>query len=270
VAGTLTRTNKLLTVRPLHARYTPEIGDLVVGRVVEVQARRWRVDVGAAHHATLQLSAINLPGGVLRRRTDTDELQIRAFFAEGDLLVAEVQQLHSSTGEASLHARSLRYGKLRNGIFVAVRARGGTGGGVVRARRHVWTMHGRGTTAIDVVLGVNGYVWVCKHVEGGVAGKDGEDGGGAGSAGGVGNSSDDGVSAAAYSSQNEDIDVPTMREITRARGVIMALAENGVRVDEDMVRRAYAEALEMPTDPAYDEIYLGGARGKQLVRALAL
>ena len=32
VAGTVTRTNKLLSVRPLRARYTPEIGDLVVER----------------------------------------------------------------------------------------------------------------------------------------------------------------------------------------------------------------------------------------------
>src|SRR5437868_3254837 len=77
VAGTQTKTNKLLSVRPLRARYTPEVGDLVVGRIIEVQARRWRVDVGSTQLASLPLSAINLPGGILRRRTDTDELQIR-------------------------------------------------------------------------------------------------------------------------------------------------------------------------------------------------
>ena len=88
VAGTVQKTNKLLSVRPLRARYTPEIGDLVVGRIVEVQSKRWRVDVGAPVLANLPLSAINLPGGILRRRTETDELQIRTFFSEGDLLVA--------------------------------------------------------------------------------------------------------------------------------------------------------------------------------------
>jgi exosome complex component RRP4 len=40
VAGTVQKTNKLLSVRPLRARYTPEIGDLVVGRIIEVQSRR--------------------------------------------------------------------------------------------------------------------------------------------------------------------------------------------------------------------------------------
>ncbi|KAK0742862.1 hypothetical protein B0T18DRAFT_413911 [Schizothecium vesticola] len=125
LAGTLTRTNKLLSVRPLHSRYSPEVGDLVVGRIVEVQAKRWRVDVGASQLASLPLSAINLPGGILRKRTETDELQIRTFFAEGDLLVAEVQQLFADGG-AVLHTRSLKYGKLRNGVFVAVP--GGSGG----------------------------------------------------------------------------------------------------------------------------------------------
>ena len=36
VAGTVQKVNKLLSVRALKSRYTPEIGDLVVGRITEV------------------------------------------------------------------------------------------------------------------------------------------------------------------------------------------------------------------------------------------
>lgn len=36
VAGVVERVNKLLSVRPLKTRYTPEIGDIVVGRITEV------------------------------------------------------------------------------------------------------------------------------------------------------------------------------------------------------------------------------------------
>lgn len=36
VAGTVMKVNKLLSVKPLRARYTPDIGDLVVGRIMEV------------------------------------------------------------------------------------------------------------------------------------------------------------------------------------------------------------------------------------------
>ena len=256
LAGTLTKTNKLLSVRPLRARYTPEIGDLVVGRIVEVQAKRWRVDVAASQLAILQISAINLPGGILRKRTETDELQIRSFFAEGDLVVAEVQQLHQD-GAASLHTRSLKYGKLRNGVFVSVSGTGG-GAGVVRARRQVWTMDAANAAGqIDVLLGVNGYIWISKHVESDVAAE----------AAGI-NRMEESVSSKVYSSQNDSIDVPTMREIARLRSVILALVENGLRVDEDMVTRGYNEAVEMGRESVEDDLYLGGERGKRLAAVL--
>lgn len=260
VAGTVTRTNKLLSVRPLRARYTPEVGDLVVGRIVEVQAKRWRVDVGATQLAALPLSAINLPGGILRKRTETDELQIRSFFAEGDLLVAEVQQLYGDGG-AVLHTRSLKYGKLRNGVFVAVSGMGG-GGGVVRSRRQVWTLDAaNGGGQVDVVLGVNGYVWISKHVET----PEGDNK----PAAGITNL-EESVSATMYSSQNDRIGVETMREIARIRGVVTALVENGLRVDEDMVMKGYHEAVEMAllSGEGPDDIYLGGERGEQLAAAL--
>ncbi|KAM4065621.1 exosome complex component rrp4 [Hirsutella rhossiliensis] len=262
LAGILTRTNKLLSVRPLRARYTPEIGDLVVGRIAEVQARRWRVDVAAAQLAVLQISAVNLPGGILRKRTETDELQIRSFFAEGDLVVAEVQQLHQD-GAASLHTRSLRYGKLRNGLFVCVSGTGG-GGGVVRSKRQVWTADAaNGAGKIDVLLGVNGYIWVSKHVEPDAAAATAAD-----ASPGI-NRLEESVSSRAYSSQNDHIDVATMREIARFRSVILALVENGLRVDEHTVTRAYDEAVEMGRESVHDDLYLGGEKGQRLAAILS-
>ncbi|KAM0429367.1 hypothetical protein ACHAPT_006585 [Fusarium lateritium] len=256
LAGTLTKTNKLLSVRPLRARYTPEIGDLVVGRIVEVQAKRWRVDVAASQLAILQISAINLPGGILRKRTETDELQIRSFFAEGDLVVAEVQQLHQD-GAASLHTRSLKYGKLRNGVFVSVTGTGG-GGGVVRAKRQVWTMDvANAGGQVDVLLGVNGYIWISKHVESDVAAE----------AAGI-NRMEESVSSKVYSSQNDHMEVSTMREIARIRSVILALVENGLKVDEDMVTRGYTEAVDLARESTDDDLYLGGDKGRRLAAAL--
>lgn len=73
------------------------------------------------------LSSVNLPGGVQvrcfvslelinltplqRRKLESDELQMRTFFEEGDLLVAEVQAFFGD-GTMSLHTRSLSYGKV--------------------------------------------------------------------------------------------------------------------------------------------------------------
>lgn len=256
LAGTLTKTNKLLSVRPLRARYTPEIGDLVVGRIVEVQAKRWRVDVAASQLAILQISAINLPGGILRKRTETDELQIRSFFAEGDLVVAEVQQLHQD-GAASLHTRSLKYGKLRNGVFVSVSGTGG-GSGVVRAKRQVWTMDvANAGGKVDVLLGVNGYIWISKHIESDTSAE----------AAGI-NRMEESVSSKVYSSQNDPLELSTMREIARIRSVILALVENRLKVDEDMVTKGYSEAVELGRESTDDDLYLGGEKGQRLAAAL--
>lgn len=253
VAGTIQKTNKLLSVRPLRARYSPEIGDLVVGRIIEVQSKRWRVDVGAPLFAGLPLSAINLPGGILRKRTETDELQIRTFFSEGDLLVAEVQSLHQD-GSASLHTRSLKYGKLRNGVFMSVSGTGG-GGGVARSRRQVWTIdtaHGGGK--VDVILGVNGYIWISKHIEGQ----------------GEGETSitriEESTSSTVYSSQNDRIEAETRREISRICGVIRALIEAGCRVDEGLVMKGYQVAVEEMIEDGDD--YLGGQKGKTLIQII--
>ena len=54
--------NKLVSVRPLKARYTGDIGDVVVGRITELQQSKWKVDINARQDASLQLGAVNLPG----------------------------------------------------------------------------------------------------------------------------------------------------------------------------------------------------------------
>lgn len=249
VAGTLQKTNKLLSVVPLRARYTPEIGDLVIGRIVEVQSRRWKVDVAAPVLASLQLSSINLPGGTLRRRTGYDELNIRSFFGEGELLVAEVQSLFQD-GSAALHTRSLKYGKLRNGYFMAVSGVGG-GSGVVRSKRQIFTIQTRGKGGeVDVILGVNGYVWINKHAElkeqGDAVGL---------------NKIEETVSIGMYSSQNDEIGNETRREIARVAGCIRALVEGSVKVAEETVVRAYEASLELDELEGEEE-YLGGERGR--------
>jgi exosome complex component RRP4 len=298
VAGTVQKTNKLLSVHPMRARYTPEIGDLVVGRIVEVQSRRWKVDVAAPLLAQLPLSAINLPGGILRRRTSADELQIRTFFSEGDLVVAEVQSVHQD-GSASLHTRSLKYGKLRNGVFLAVTGTGGSGassssvkggvgtkpsvagsslaapggsgtGGVVRSRRQVWTVPAaNGGGEIDIILGVNGYIHISKHA-------DGAEGASSTTENVSITRMEEMVSSSIYSSQNDDISPKTRREIARLAQCIRVLVQNGVRVDEVTVMSAYDASQEVDLEIGDEEDeedewrqegreYLEGAKAQQIL-----
>ncbi|KAJ5460225.1 Exosome complex component rrp4 [Penicillium daleae] len=292
VAGTVHKTNKLLSVHPLRARYTPEIGDLVVGRIVEVQSKRWKVDVAAPLLAQLPLSAINLPGGILRRRTSSDELQIRTFFSEGDLVVAEVQSVHQD-GSASLHTRSLKYGKLRNGVFLAVTGTGGSGasssttkggvgagslrpgagsgmGGVVRSRRQVWTVSTHnGGGEVDVILGVNGYIWISKHADGASAASSTTDHVSI-------TRMEEMVSTSIYSSQNDEIPPQTRREIARLAQCIQVLVQGGIRVDEETVMGAYEASLQVDLEVGDDEDedeetrhegreYLEGAKSRRIL-----
>ena len=62
VAGVVKRVNKLISVTPLKTKYQGEIGDIVVGRVTEVQQKRWKVETNSRLHSVLLLSSVNLPG----------------------------------------------------------------------------------------------------------------------------------------------------------------------------------------------------------------
>lgn len=64
---------------------------MIVGRITGVGDKRWRVDINSRQHAVLMLSSVNLPGGVQRRRTVQDQLQMRQFFKENDIISAEVR-----------------------------------------------------------------------------------------------------------------------------------------------------------------------------------
>ena len=187
VAGTVERVNKLISVIPLSPSiYNGQVGDLVVGRIVGVGGSRWKVSLtcsaptssggnGSMKEGQLPLSGVNLPGGVQRIRTSEDALAMRSLFKEGDLLTCEVQQVQRE-GTLILHTRSLRYGKLDNGVLVTVPP-----SLVGRRKNHFVTLKGLtrkdgndnmdtgeeeegGEGDVDVYLGLNGGIWIQRTV----------------------------------------------------------------------------------------------------------
>jgi len=150
VAGVVERVNKLISVTPLKTRYNGEIGDVVVGRIVEVQQKRWKVDINSRLDGVLLLSSVNLPGGELRRRSAEDELSMRRYLNEGDLISAEVQNIYND-GSLSLHTRSLKYGKLGQGILLRV-----SPSMIKRRKTHFHQL----PIGASIILGNNGFVWI--------------------------------------------------------------------------------------------------------------
>ncbi|XP_052860342.1 exosome complex component RRP4 isoform X2 [Anopheles cruzii] len=150
VAGVMVQVNKLITVKALKGRYVGEVGDVVVARVTEVQEKRWKVDTNSRLDSVLLLSSVNLPGGELRRRGAEDEKQMRKYLQEGDLISAEIQNVHSD-GVLSLHTRSLKYGKLSQGILVKVFP------ALIRRRKtHFHNL----PCGASIILGNNGFIWI--------------------------------------------------------------------------------------------------------------
>ncbi|XP_050436351.1 exosome complex component RRP4 [Adelges cooleyi] len=162
VAGVEQNINKLVTVSPLRCRYNGEIGDVVVGRVTELVHKRWKIDINSRLDAVLLLTSIQLPGGELRRRGMEDEQSMRSYLSEGDLVSAEVHSMFAD-GSLSLHMRSLKYGKLEQGVLVKVQSNL-----IKRSKNHFHNL----SAGVSVILGNNGYVWIeptsdCKKDPGG-------------------------------------------------------------------------------------------------------
>lgn len=153
VAGRVTQINKLISVHAPRARFAGETGDVVVGRITEVQAgqRRWKVETGARLSSVLLLNHINLPGGELRRKTTEDEMMMRSYFKEGDLIVAEVQSTFQD-GSLSLHTRSLRYGRIGQGTLVKVPP--------FLVERCKVLFHNLPSAGVHLILANNGYIWI--------------------------------------------------------------------------------------------------------------
>ncbi|KZS94612.1 hypothetical protein SISNIDRAFT_410013 [Sistotremastrum niveocremeum HHB9708] len=247
VAGTIERVNRLVSVKAIRARkgifcvtYIPEVGDLVVGRVTEVAARRWKVHINARQDSVLMLGSVNLPGGIQRRKLESDELQMRTFFEEGDLLVAEIQQIMGDGG-SSLHTRSLKYGKLRNGMLEIVPS-----ALVRRLKSHFFSL----PCGVDIILGLNGFIWIMKHV------KDHEQLG------------EQGFDAeAVYSNQNDDIDQATRGSIARTANIIRVLSKAFVPLTDAILADAYEWFMEQEGSSDVKSI-LNDEMADQLVAAV--
>ncbi|WEJ97201.1 Exosome complex component rrp4 [Yamadazyma tenuis] len=203
--------------------------------------------LSAKQDAILMLGSVNLPGGVLRRKSESDELQMRNFLKEGDLLNAEVQSVFSN-GSASLHTRSLKYGKLRNGIFLTVPSRL-----VVKSKNHTHKLSGD----VSVILGINGFIWLSKtstsnftNNESNIAGnrvQSAIDGQGSYNPG-VGSVSitrlEEESSWEIYSDKNEFIPTTVRDTITRYYNVIRALSYGELGITDQRITMGYQASLQ--------------------------
>eukprot|EP00347_Sterkiella_histriomuscorum_P013306 403365220 len=155
LAGIVHRIDKVICVRPLKTSFKPDIGDVIIGRIVSVENKRWAVDINSYQHAVLNLTNINLPGGLQRRRSEEDKMQMRSFFKENDIISGEVQGISTHDGKINMQTRNLKYGKLMNGFMVKV-----DHNYIRRMKSHILEFFAEQWQPIGVIIGTNGYVWI--------------------------------------------------------------------------------------------------------------
>jgi exosome complex component RRP4 len=102
VAGVVHKIDSWVGVKPLKTGYKPDVGDVVVGRIVSVAKQSWIVDVNSYQHAMLNLTSISLPGGEQRRKSEEDQQNMRQLFKEGDVISAEVQSVGMQDGKINI------------------------------------------------------------------------------------------------------------------------------------------------------------------------
>jgi len=214
LAGSVERVNKLISIKASRSRYTAEIGDVVIGRILEIGQKRWKVDCNSKQDSVLLLSSIHLPGTVQRRKSESDELQMRTFFAEGEILVAEVQMLYQD-GAFGIHTRNLKYGKLVTGELITVQA-----SLVRRSRSHFLTF----PWGVEVILGLNGYIWIGK----------------------LRKKMDEQDLDAIYSSALMPVSKEEREMICRTRNCILALDRLFRYIDEDSIQRIFGASKSLP------------------------
>jgi len=210
VVGVVKQINKLISVIPIKSKYTGEIGDVVVGRVTEIQKKRWKIDTNSRLDSVLLISSINLPGGELRRRNAEDEQSMRKLLQEEDLLSAEVQNVFVD-GSLSLHTRSLKYGKLSQGILVSVAP-----SLIKRRKTHFHNL----PCGVSVIIGNNGYIWVSPTVNVEVEGQGG------------------------FTQNLEAISKSDREVIVRIKNCILALSSCYVMIYDTSIMLAYEESLK--------------------------
>lgn len=210
VAGCVEKVNKLICVKPLKSRYSGEVGDVIIGRIIEVGQKRWRVETQSKLDSVLHLSSVNLPGGELRKRSEEDERMMRNYLQEGDLISAEVQSVYAD-GSLSLHTRSLKYGKLGQGSLLQVPA------SLVRRRKNHFHNLPCGAS---VIIGNNGYIWICPTI----------------------NENSD--KTGGFETNFERVDSTTREVIARLTNCASALAENMVVIYDTTLICAYEFSLK--------------------------
>ncbi len=147
--GLMRLEGKVIKLIPLSGKYLPKRGDVIIGRVQDINLSGWNIDTNSAYHAMLPL-----------RDASTDYIKkgsdLTKYFAVGDYIVTKITNVTSQNLiDLSMKGPGLR--KLEGGRIMRVapskvpRIIGSKGSMVSMIKK---------STNCNIMVGQNGVVWV--------------------------------------------------------------------------------------------------------------
>ncbi len=152
VVGLVEIRNDAIRVIPLEGPYIPEVGDNVIGKIVDVRFSNWSVDIGAPYEANLRVQ------DATEERIDVVKTDLRRIFDIGDVIYAKIKA-YNEINQIDLTTRGMpfRGGPLRGGQIVKITPYKvprliGKGGSMINMIKKL--------TGTRIIVGQNGWVWV--------------------------------------------------------------------------------------------------------------
>lgn len=152
VIGLVEVRGDLIRVIPLESPYIPEVGDNVLGKIVDVRFSNWTVDIGAPYQASLRVQ------DAVDERIDLLKTDLRKIYDMGDIIYAKIKA-YNEVNQIDLTTKGMPFkgGPLRGGQLVMITPSKvprviGKGGSMINMIKKL--------TGTRIVVGQNGWVWV--------------------------------------------------------------------------------------------------------------
>ena len=152
VVGLVEVRGDLIRVIPLEGPYIPEVGDNVLGKIVDVRFSNWIVDIGAPYQANLRVQ------DAVEERIDLLKTDLRKIYDIGDIIYAKVKAFNE-VNQIDLTTKGMPFkgGPLRGGQLVTITPSKvprviGKGGSMINMIKKL--------TGTRIIVGQNGWVWV--------------------------------------------------------------------------------------------------------------
>lgn len=152
VVGLVEVRGDLIRVIPLEGPYIPEVGDNVLGKIVDVKFSNWTVDIGAPYQANLRVQ------DAVEERIDLLKTDLRKIFDIGDIIYAKIKAFNE-VNQIDLTTKGMPFGggPLGGGQLVTITPSKvprviGKGGSMINLIKKL--------TNTRIIVGQNGWIWV--------------------------------------------------------------------------------------------------------------